>query len=67
LAIFPSLRIGNYEIKRGSASIVRLGPKLVDRGTRSEIAGLLGIDHLAMNSAIFDFATGTLYLRPRSR
>jgi len=67
LAIFPSLRIGNYEIKRGSASIVRLGPKLVDRGTRSEIAGLLGIDHLAMNSAIFDFTTGTLYLRPRSR
>jgi predicted aspartyl protease len=67
LAIFPSLRIGNYEIKRGSASIVRLDPGLVGRGTSSEIAGLLGIDHLAMNSAIFDLVTGTLYLRPRSR
>jgi hypothetical protein len=46
---------------------VPLDPGLVGRGTSSKIAGLLGIDHLAMNSAIFDFVTGTLYLRPRSR
>jgi predicted aspartyl protease len=67
LAIFPSLRLGNYEIKRGSASVVRLDPEVVRSGTNSRIAGLLGIDHLATNSAIFDFVTGTLYLRPRSR
>jgi predicted aspartyl protease len=67
LAVFPSLRVGSYEIKRGSATIGVLDPEAIGRGTDSEVAGLLGIEHLAMNSAIFDFVTGTLYLRPPPR
>jgi predicted aspartyl protease len=64
LAVFPSLRLGNYEIKRGSATVGVLAPEAIGRGTNSEVAGLLGVEHLAMNSAIFDFVSGTMYLRP---
>jgi predicted aspartyl protease len=67
LAVFPSLRIGNYEIKRGSATIGVLDPEAIGRGTDSEVAGLLGVEHLAMNSAIFDFVTKIMYLRPSAR
>ena len=66
MGILPSLRIGNYELRRASASIVHLDPRMVGRGSRSEVAGLIGIEYLAMNSAIFDFITGTMYLRPHS-
>jgi len=65
LAVFPSLRIGGYEIKKGSAMVGALDPKAIDRGKDSEVAGLLGIEHLAMNSAIVDFVSQQLYLRPR--
>jgi predicted aspartyl protease len=64
MAIFPSLRIGNYEIKHGSASIVRLNPEVF--GPNSGIAGLLGAEYLAMNCAVFDFVSRTMYLQPRS-
>jgi predicted aspartyl protease len=67
LAVFPSLRIGSYEIKRGSATVGDLDSEAIGRGTDSEVAGLLGIEHLAMNSAIFDFVTRTMYLRPPPR
>lgn len=67
VAVFPSLRIGNYEIKQGSAMVGVLDPEAIGRGTRSEVNGLLGIEHLALNSAIFDFVSRTLYLRPSSR
>lgn len=66
LSVFPSLRIGSYEIKRGSAMIGFLDPKAIGRGTDFEVAGLLGIEHLAMNSAIFDFVSGQVYLRPNA-
>jgi predicted aspartyl protease len=63
MTIFPSLRIGNYEIKNGSASVARLNPEVL----RSEfkIAGLIGVEYLAISRAIFDFVSGTMYLRPR--
>jgi predicted aspartyl protease len=67
LATFGSLWIGNYQIKRPSASVVTLDPRMLERGTMSEVAGLLGVDYLAMNSAIIDFVSGTLYLRPPQR
>jgi predicted aspartyl protease len=66
MAILPSLRIGNYELRHASTSIVRLDAQAVGGGSRSEVAGLIGIEYLAMNSAIFDFITGTMYLRPHS-
>jgi len=66
LAIFPSMRVGSYEIKRGSGTVGALNPEAIGGNTDSKVAGLLGIEHLALNSAIFDFVSGTLYLRPRS-
>ena len=65
ITIFPSLRIGNYEIKNGSASVARLSPEVL--GSHSEIAGLIGVEYLAINHAIFDFVSGTLYLHPPTR
>jgi hypothetical protein len=65
ITIFPSLRIRNYQIKNGSASIVRLDPEVF--GSNSEIAGLIGVDYLAINCAIFDFVSGMMYLRPPPR
>jgi predicted aspartyl protease len=66
LAIVPAMQIGSYEIKPGSATVAVLDPEAIGRGTDSEVAGLLGIEHLAMNSAIFDFTSRQLYLRPRA-
>jgi predicted aspartyl protease len=66
-AMFSSLWIGNYQIKGPTASVVALDSQMLGRGTMSEVAGLLGVDYLALNSAIFDFVSGTLYLRPRDR
>jgi predicted aspartyl protease len=67
LATFGSLWIGNYQIKQPSASLLALDSRMLARGTMSEVAGLLGVDYLAMNSAIIDFVSGTLYLRPGGR
>jgi predicted aspartyl protease len=67
MGIIASLRIGNYEIRRASTSIVHFASKAVSRGTRSEVAGLIGVEYLGLSSAIFDFTTGTMYLRPGSR
>jgi len=67
LAVFPSLRIGTYGMESGSAMIGALDPEAIGRGTESEVAGLLGIEHLAMNLAIFDFVTRMMYLRSPPR
>jgi predicted aspartyl protease len=67
LATFSSLWIGNYQIKKGSAIVADMDPDALGRGTKFPVDGFLGIEHLAMNSAIFDFVSGTLYLRPASR
>ncbi|HXY60558.1 MAG TPA: retropepsin-like aspartic protease [Chthoniobacterales bacterium] len=67
LAILSSLRIGNYELRRASISILHFDPDLLRRGTGSQVAGLVGVEYLAINSAVFDFNTSTVYLRPRSR
>ena len=66
LATFGALWIGDYQIKQPIATVLNLDPRLLGRGTPSEIAGFLGVDHLASNSAIIDFASGTPYLRPHS-
>jgi predicted aspartyl protease len=67
LATFGSLWIGNYQTKKSSASVVSLDSRLLGRGTTAEVAGLLGVDYLATNSAIIDFVSGTLYLRAREK
>jgi predicted aspartyl protease len=65
ITIFPSLRVGNYEIKNGSASVARLNPEVL--GSHPLIAGIIGVEYLAINRAIFDFVSGTMYLRPPLR
>jgi predicted aspartyl protease len=63
ITTFPSLRIGNYEIKNGSASVARLNPEVLR--SHFEIAGLIGVEYLTISRAIFDFVSGTMYLQPR--
>jgi hypothetical protein len=60
---FPSLQIGNYQIQNGSASVVRFNPQILR--SHSLIAGIIGVEYLSLNRAIFDFVSGTMYLRPR--
>lgn len=60
---FTSLRIENYEIRNGSATVAPLNPEIFN--SRSGIAGLIGAEYLGMNWAVFDFTDGTMmYLRP---
>jgi predicted aspartyl protease len=65
-AKFPGLRIGDYEIKRASATVIKLDDEVVGRGTSAEDAGLLGAEYLGQNSAVFDFNSGTLYLKAKA-
>jgi predicted aspartyl protease len=66
IARFPSLRVGNYEIKSASAAVLKLNSDLLAVGTDLEMAGLLGVEYLGKNSAVFDFNSGTLYLKAQS-
>ena len=65
LAKFPSLRIGKYEIKSVSVTVIKFDDAVVGRGSDSEAAGLLGVEYLGQNSAVFDFNSNTLYLKAR--
>ena len=66
IAKFPSLRVGSYEIKSASAAVMRLSSEVLATGTDVEMAGLLGAEYLGRNSAVIDFNSGTLYLKPKS-
>jgi hypothetical protein len=59
------LRISNYEIKNESAAVAPLNSAIFE--ANSDTAGLLGAEYLAINRAIFDFVSGTLYLTPPGR
>jgi predicted aspartyl protease len=74
ITTFPSLRIGNYQIQNGSASVVRFNPEVLGfyherdfqfRPSLSLVAGIIGVEYLSINRAIFDFVSGNMYLRPR--
>jgi predicted aspartyl protease len=64
-ARFPSLKVGAYEIKNASAAVTNIDPRITKTDTDTSAGGLLGIEYLAKNSAIFDFNSNTLYLRER--
>ncbi len=66
LANLESLWVGNYEVRGALAAVLSMDSQMLYRGTPSEAAGLLGVEYLAANSAIFDFVSGTLYLKPRT-
>ena len=73
ITTFPSLRIGNYQIQNGSASVVRFNREVLGShplvagilGSHPLVAGIIGVEYLSINRAIFDFVSGTMYLRPR--
>jgi predicted aspartyl protease len=67
VASFSSLWVGDYQIKHASAAVASLDSEILGRGTDSEVAGLLGVEYLALNSAVLDFISGTMYLRPGTR
>jgi hypothetical protein len=67
IASFPSLWVGDYQIKQASAAVLALDSHILGSETTSEVQGLLGVEYLALNSAIFDFVSGTIYLRPRPK
>jgi predicted aspartyl protease len=64
LALIRAIRIGNCEIKPGSSMVSALDSEAIGRDSDWEVAGFIGAEHLAMNSAIFDFTSRQLYLRP---
>ena len=64
VASFPSLWVGDYQIKQASSAVTTLDSQMIGRGTNAEVAGLLGVEYIALNSAIIDFISGTIYLRP---
>jgi len=65
ITMFPSLLVGNYEIKNGSASVGYFDAEVF--GSNSGIAGLIGAEYLVINRVIFDFVSGTLYFSPPAR
>ena len=67
LATLESLWIGNYQAKGVLAAVLSLDSRMLFRGTPSEVSGLVGVEYLALNSAIVDFVSGTLYLKPPGR
>lgn len=62
-AEFPELKIGDFAIKNASVTVSDLDVGI--SGGKSQAAGLLGAEYLGLHGAIFDFNSGTLYLRPR--
>jgi predicted aspartyl protease len=62
---FPEFKVGNFVIRNASVTITDLDPEILRRGTRAEMAGLLGAEYLGQHGAVFDFNDGTLYLRPK--
>ncbi|HJT80773.1 MAG TPA: pepsin/retropepsin-like aspartic protease family protein [Chthoniobacterales bacterium] len=67
LASLDTVWIGNYQVRGALAAVLSMDAPMLFRGTPSEVVGLVGVDYLARNSAIFDFVSGTLYLKPRTR
>jgi predicted aspartyl protease len=67
VASFPSLWVGDYQIRQASSAVISLDPQFLGRGTKSEVDGCLGVEYLALNAAIIDFISGTIYLRPRPK
>jgi hypothetical protein len=43
--------------------VVRFNPEILR--SHSLVAGIIGVEYLSLNRAIFDFVSGTMYLRPR--
>jgi predicted aspartyl protease len=60
---FDELRVGAFVIKNASVTLSALDSAIT--GGEQQAAGLLGAEYLGLHGAIFDFNSGTLYLRPK--
>ncbi|MBA3609492.1 MAG: hypothetical protein H0W43_13475 [Chthoniobacterales bacterium] len=59
--------MGDFTIRNASVTITALSPGLLGGDGNDSAAGLLGAEYLGMHGAIFDFNSGTLYLRPKRK
>ncbi len=64
---FPEFKVGGFTIKNASVTVTELDPGLLSGGGKASAVGLLGAEYLGRHGAIFDFNSGTLYLRPKSK
>lgn len=60
---FDELKVGDFVIKNASVTVSDLDSAIT--GGKQPAAGLLGAEYLGLHGAIFDFNSGTLYLRPK--
>ncbi len=64
---FPEFKVGDFTIKNASVTITGLDPGLLGGAGKDAAVGLLGAEYLGMHGAVFDFNSGTLYLRPKRK
>lgn len=62
---FPEFKVGDFVIRNASVTITALDPELLGGQGKSPAVGLLGAEYLGMHGAVFDFNSGTLYLRQK--
>ena len=64
---FPEFKVGDFVIRNAAVTISELDPGLLGGDGKAPAVGLLGAEYLGLHGAIFDFNSGTLYLRPQKR
>ena len=62
---FPELKVGDFSIRNAAVTISDLDPELLGGDGKTSAVGLLGAEYLGLHGAVFDFNSGTLYLRPQ--
>jgi hypothetical protein len=67
LSRFPEFKVGDFMIKNAAVTITQLDPDLLGGDGNSSAVGLLGAEYLGLHGAVFDFNSGTLYLRPQRK
>jgi len=64
---FPEFKVGDFTINNASVTITQLDPELLGGQAKGAAVGLLGAEYLGKHGAVFDFNSGTLYLRPKTK
>jgi predicted aspartyl protease len=64
---FPEFKVGDFTIRNASVTITQLNPELLGGQAKGSAVGLLGAEYLGLHGAVFDFNSGTLYLRAKSK
>jgi predicted aspartyl protease len=64
---FPEFKVGDFTINNASVTITQLDLELLGGQAKGAAVGLLGAEYLGKHGAVFDFNSGTLYLRPKTK